>query len=1761
MFNRQKSLRIGLAVMALVLIAGLVLASNFSGLNMFAAFNSQAKEPAAKTANPAPNAENKLQQKNNALLVPLTGTKTIPGDYADLAAAITDLNVQGVGAGGVTFNVVAGNPQTAPAGGYVIGGTGSLVLTTSSAANPIVFNGANNIITAPTPQVAGNLNDGIFKLIGADWITINGFTMNENAANTVTAAATNTMTEWGVALLYVTATDGAQNNTISSNTIDLNRTYQNTFGIYSNSTHTATAVTTSVSATGAAGSNAPLTITTNNITDVNNGIVIVGPTAAADMNDGVTIGGTAPNANTLTNFGTTGTFSAYANVSGTVNGILVRNSKNANVSFNTVTSSVGGVTVGTLNGIQFPAFSIAPTGTFTQNVNNNTISLQSGLAAGAMNGINCPSGSASATSIFNANTNNFVTWGHTVAASGTITFITNASTHFTQSISSNTFTNITVNTTGSVTFISNTNTPPAGATKNVNSNSIVTAFNKTGAGGTVTFFTDNGSDPGASNTNNFNSNTISNVTLTGATAFTGISSTNGGAPTKNVNNNTVSNVTGGTGAVIGITTGFDAGPTTVTGNNVNTLSGGGAVTGMTHASGAGVRTIAKNKIYDLNGTAAGSVVLGISITSATASSNITLSNNLIGNLIAGAATSSNGIRGIDITGTALTSTFNVFYNTVYLNNTTSGAGFGSSGISTLASATATTSTLNLRNNIIVNTSVQNGAGLTVAYRRSAGTAGTLANYASTSNNNDFYAGTPSATNLIYNDGTSSAQTITAYKNGVFTAGTIAPRDSASIGENPPFLSTTGSNANFLHINPATPTQIESGAAPIAGITDDFDGNTRNATTPDIGADEFTGIALDLSAPSITYTPFLNTASTANRVLTVTITDPSGVAGGANSPRIYFKKSTDGSYVSTQCAGTSPTYTCTIDYTLVGGGSVAIGDVIQYFVVAQDTAGNVGSNPSAGFSATDVNTVSSPPTTPNSYTIVAAFPATVNVPGDYASLTNAGGLFEAMNAGVFTGNTTVNITANLAGETGTNALNQLSEEGGGAGTYTVLIRPTGAPRSITGSNATALIKLNGADRVRIDGWTAASFADNVVGGTPSLRELTISNTGAGAIIWIATNATSGANNDTIQNCILIGPGAFSGQGILAGSGTTFGANAENGRPNSNNTIQNNQISRVQNAAFIAGDGTTHDQNWSINQNDLGSATVADKLSFRGVLLSNSDNFLISQNRISGVNSSTATSSTMSGIQIAGTVSGGTIQGNNIKDIRQNNTTGWGSNGIYLTATSTASNLYISNNFVSDIASQGFNGNEPADNGYGIVVEGLGGGYNIFHNTVVMNTNQVSASGITAALLIDDSSITVGAIDLRNNILANTETLGVRYSVYDDTGAAAVYSTINYNDYFSSQNVGFKTSARVTLADWQTATGQDNNSKAVDPIFVSATDFHLQSTSTLLSAGLAGLASDDYDNDPRPASNPDIGADEIVQASGGSLAGGTYYNAYLVGSNTLGGNVTITNSLTISGQSSTGVSTLTIGCNATVTGASTTNYIIGNVAKEFCTTGSFTYPVGTVADNALFGNPPEYSPVDVTITAGTFPATLTVNGVTDTFLPGVVQLGGVSRYWTITETGALTADMTFHYLDQDINGGSESAYKVFKRESGFTTEQVPNSNNPAGNTASVSGVTNFSDWGIGAAVPTAAMVNVGGRITTANGIQGLPRVMVTITGGSLPQPVMRMTNPFGYYNFEDLQAGQTYVITVGSKQYTFSVPSRIITPDDNVTNVDFFADGIQ
>jgi hypothetical protein len=877
----------------------------------------------------------------------LTGTKLIPGDYASLDLAIADLNTQGVGAGGVTLNLVSSNPQTAPLGGYVIGGAGSLVLTTASAANPITITGNSNVVTAPASQVSGQLFDGVFKIVGADYVTIQGFTLNENAANTTITAATNNMTEWGIALLYSSVTDGCQNISLLNNTIALGATYQNAIGVYANSTHAAGTPTTSATATGLTGGNHNLVIKGNTISNVNLGIVVVGPTAVADMNNNVSIGGTtASEGNTIT-YGLTGTFSSYTNVSGTVNGILVRNSINATVSNNALTSN-GTVTAGTLNGIHFPAFSATPTATFTQNINNNTIAIRSNILTGAVNGITQPSGSASLTSICNVNNNNFTNFGHaTATASGTLTFITTVSAHFTTNINFNTFTNVSVNTTGSVTFISHSYSMPANGTKSVSNNAIVTGFTKTGAGGTVTFMTTNGSSPNSA-FGVYSNNTISNITLTGATTLNGINDTDGAGTGANkvFNGNTISNINGGTSTVTGLNSTYWGGTSssisnntlsningqgTITGINLgssfsgatnsvingNSITGltssgvGGTVTGLScsntsvgilisntvitglsstgasvvtgiNISGSNSTSLVANKIHTLSSSNAGGSVNGILVSSGTLS---TLTNNLIGNLTAPNANAANPINGINITGgTAV----NAFYNSVYLNASSSGALFGSSAISV-----SSTPTVTLRNNIFINESAFNGAAFAVAMRRSSTT---LTSYSNASNNNLLYAGTPSANNLILYDGTNSYSTMLAYQTAVL------PRDANSITGEAAFtgtgfgiagnffISLTGSSADFLRPVAGITTQAESGAANISGITTDYSASTRagnagyvgTGSNPDMGAYEFAGVS---PAPVITLNSVTPSTATqcaaAARTISVNVTTISGTITAVN----------------------------------------------------------------------------------------------------------------------------------------------------------------------------------------------------------------------------------------------------------------------------------------------------------------------------------------------------------------------------------------------------------------------------------------------------------------------------------------------------------------------------------------------------------------------------------------------------------------------------------------------------------------------------------------------------------------------------------------------------------------------------------------------------------------------------------------------------------------------------------------------------------------
>lgn len=324
----------------------------------------------------------------------LTGTLTIPGSYPTLAAAITDLNAQGVGAGGVIFNHLPGFPETAPAGGYQI------TTTTSSAANPVAIFGNGNTITASGALTAGALNDGIFKIIGADYIGIQGYTMQENPANTITAPATNNMTEWGVALLHSSVTNGAQGCAIMGNTIALNRTYSNTWGIYSNSRHSATNISTANDPTAATGANSNNSVLQNNISNVNMPIAFIGSSTAAFMDLNNVVGSTTLG-NVITNWGGLTPLSTYLSNTNIHYGILMNHQVSCAVRGNTITTSI--TPSSTFRGITLNYTSTAPTISGTNSICANTISIVSAAASGALQGIVVANGSNSSAIVLDSN--------------------------------------------------------------------------------------------------------------------------------------------------------------------------------------------------------------------------------------------------------------------------------------------------------------------------------------------------------------------------------------------------------------------------------------------------------------------------------------------------------------------------------------------------------------------------------------------------------------------------------------------------------------------------------------------------------------------------------------------------------------------------------------------------------------------------------------------------------------------------------------------------------------------------------------------------------------------------------------------------------------------------------------------------------------------------------------------------------------------------------------------------------------------------------------------------------------------------------------------------------------------------------------------------------------------------------------------------------------------------------------------------------------
>jgi hypothetical protein len=514
---------------------------------------------------------------------------------------------------------------------------------------------------------------------------------------------------------------------------------------------------------------------------------------------------------------------------------------------------------------------------------------------------------------------------------------------------------------------------------------------------------------------------------------------------------------------------------------------------------------------------------------------------------------------------------------------------------------------------------------------------------------------------------------------------------------------------------------------------------------------------------------------------------------------------------------------------------------------------------------------------NYYTAQVSVTATAGTAGPTTYVT-VSAAFTAINAGTHQGAITIEITANTTEPGSPTALLQSATP---SSYSSILIRPSGGNFTIGGTvtASRAIIELRGADNVTIDGDDP---------NTAGNRNLTIgfANTAAtaAACIRVSSNSTlgaDGASNNIIRNCII------TGNRVSGGTTATYGINMSNystaslttgGYSSLNNLFENNLITRCYHGIWAVGASTTYNNVGTIIRNNvLGDGTTAGNIGNRGVLISYSSNAvsqtpaLIVGNDIQvGDPGTTGYAATIAGIEV-GTVNFGIqIVGNNIHDIYQPSTGGYGAYGITITGSATTSDLIIRNNFIHRIAASNFTTTSISSfTNYGVRISAGATNIAFDHNTVRLNV--ANATGTTLNPVSYCVAATVNGVtfsSFRNNILNNTNNSTNAMCFYTNATGNISAGLVDNNSYFSSNGtIGYyNATVQTTFSDWKTATSKDVNSNNINPPFVSSTNPHLDVAGagiiSFYQTGATGTGvSNDFDGEPRTV-NPCIGADEFV-----------------------------------------------------------------------------------------------------------------------------------------------------------------------------------------------------------------------------------------------------------------------------------------------------------
>ena len=256
--------------------------------------------------------------------------------------------------------------------------------------------------------------------------------------------------------------------------------------------------------------------------------------------------------------------------------------------------------------------------------------------------------------------------------------------------------------------------------------------------------------------------------------------------------------------------------------------------------------------------------------------------------------------------------------------------------------------------------------------------------------------------------------------------------------------------------------------------------------------------------------------------------------------------------------------------------------------------------------------------------------------------------------------------------------------------------------------------------------------------------------------------------------------------------------------------------------------------------------------------------------------------------------------------------------WMTNADTLSNINIRYNIFENI------GNTADGNGWAIFIGHQSNG-NVVNNFNVYNNVFIGHAGSSNLLGVQIPDIgTVSNVNIKNNIIQGFSQAAIYAG--GGSGISINYLSITNNIIYNNGNNNRPLYSSITPANYV----YQNNQEGTNPVFASSTDFHLQSNSPAINAGVnVGLTSDYSGNSI--IGLPDIGAYEY----GGTVTPPSCtISTYTPALNTFCGSKTVVDNC---GTSSTKTGTLTCVSPATCGGGGTSNVCGNTVVTPTCFDG--------------------------------------------------------------------------------------------------------------------------------------------------------------------------------------------------------------------------------